>query len=332
MDPDAVRRAGGRAVQLPAALHRLDERPGRGGAQRRRGPPRLVRLDGGRTPPTRAASTSACSAPASTTSPTRSPRSWSARPTSSRARARSASRSACPASGCSAWSTTSSSTAPSSSSARPAPPSCARWPTWPRPAPPARRRTRSQNALAAAALARAHGVSQAAVRDGLRGFRPDGHRIAAGRRARRRHLGRRLQGDQPARGARRRCSATTRWCGSPAGWPRVRRSTTWSATVAGRLRGAVLLGRDRDLIAAALARHAPDVPVIVVDTRETAVTEGDDASVEAHRCDASWPPRPGSPGPGTRCSSHRDAPRMDMFTDYAARGDAFAAAVQELTG
>ena len=35
-----------------------------------------------------------------------------------------------------------------------------------------------QNALAAAALARAHGVSQAAVREGLRGFRPDGHRIA----------------------------------------------------------------------------------------------------------------------------------------------------------
>src|SRR4051812_34518275 len=34
------------------------------------------------------------------------------------------------------------------------------------------------NALAAAALARSHGVSQAAVRDGLRSFRPDGHRIA----------------------------------------------------------------------------------------------------------------------------------------------------------
>ena len=34
------------------------------------------------------------------------------------------------------------------------------------------------NALAAAALARAHGVSQQAVRDGLRAFRPDGHRIA----------------------------------------------------------------------------------------------------------------------------------------------------------
>ena len=35
------------------------------------------------------------------------------------------------------------------------------------------------NALAAAALARAHGVSQVAVRDGLRGFVPDGHRIAS---------------------------------------------------------------------------------------------------------------------------------------------------------
>ena len=39
------------------------------------------------------------------------------------------------------------------------------------------------NALAAAALARAHGVSQAAVRDGLRGFRLDGHRIAVVARA-----------------------------------------------------------------------------------------------------------------------------------------------------
>ena len=34
------------------------------------------------------------------------------------------------------------------------------------------------NALAAAALARAHGVSREAVREGLKAFRPDGHRIA----------------------------------------------------------------------------------------------------------------------------------------------------------
>ena len=34
------------------------------------------------------------------------------------------------------------------------------------------------------------------------------------------------------------------------------------AAVRGRLRGVVLLGRDRDVIADALSRHAPDVPVI----------------------------------------------------------------------
>ena len=39
-----------------------------------------------------------------------------------------------------------------------------------------------------------------------------------------------------------------------------------------RLRGVVLLGRDRDVIAEALSRHAPDVPVIVVGDDETGRT------------------------------------------------------------
>src|SRR5205085_10778762 len=46
------------------------------------------------------------------------------------------------------------------------------------------------------------------------------------------------------------------------------------AEVADRLAGAVLLGADREAVAAALARHAPDVPVIVVDsTDDGAMTE-----------------------------------------------------------
>ena len=57
------------------------------------------------------------------------------------------------------------------------------------------------NALAAAALARAHGVPQVAVRDGLRSFRIDGHRIATVAVHDESHLGRRLQGHQPARRA-----------------------------------------------------------------------------------------------------------------------------------
>ena len=46
MDPDAVRRPGGRALQLPAALHLLDGGGVGRGAQRRGGPPRLVRRSG----------------------------------------------------------------------------------------------------------------------------------------------------------------------------------------------------------------------------------------------------------------------------------------------
>ena len=92
-------------------------------------------VDAASTPPTRAGSTSGCSGPASTTSPTPRPSGWSARPTWSRVPARSASPSACPASGCSAWSRTSWPTGRSSRSARPAPPSCARSPTSPRPRP-----------------------------------------------------------------------------------------------------------------------------------------------------------------------------------------------------
>ena len=97
----------------------------------------------------------------------------------------------------------------------------------------------------------------------------------------------------------RRCGPTTRSCGSPAGWPRAPASTTWSAPWRDRLRGVVLLGRDRHVIADALARHAPEVPVVEV---------ADEAATGA---DARRPcaPRPTWPEPGTPCCWRRAAPR-----------------------
>ena len=89
---------------------------------------------------------------------------------------------------------------------------------------------------------------------------------------------------------------------------------------ADRLRGAVLMGPDRALVAEALARHAPEIPVVEVAGTDTGAM---DDVVRAAAALA----RPGDTvllAPA--CAS------MDMFRDYAERGDAFAAAVRRLPG
>jgi UDP-N-acetylmuramoylalanine--D-glutamate ligase len=178
------------------------------------------------------------------------------------------------------------------------------------------------NALAAAALARAHGVSQAAVRDGLRSFRPDGHRIAVvGERD-----GVTWVDDSKAtnpHAAQSSLQAYEHVVWVAGGLAKGAQFDDLVRTVRGRLRGAVLLGRDRDVIAAALSRHAPDVPVIVVEGDETGAVDGGHAFMERVVAAAAELARPGDTvllAPG--CAS------MDMFTNYAERGDAFAAAVR----
>src|SRR5690606_14055501 len=89
---------------------------------------------------------------------------------------------------------------------------------------------------------------------------------------------------------------------------------------ADRLRGAVLIGADRAEIAKALGRHAPEIPVV-----EVAATDNEamDHAVAA----ADRMAQPGDTvllAPG--CAS------MDMFANYGARGDAFAAAVRRRHG
>jgi UDP-N-acetylmuramoylalanine--D-glutamate ligase len=86
----------------------------------------------------------------------------------------------------------------------------------------------------------------------------------------------------------------------------------------GRLRGAVLIGRDKAQIAEALARHAPDVPVVTVVTDETS---GMDEAVQAAAELAQ---------PGDTVLLAPAAASMDMFRDYAERGDRYAAAVRRI--
>jgi UDP-N-acetylmuramoylalanine--D-glutamate ligase len=175
--------------------------------------------------------------------------------------------------------------------------------------------------LAAAALARAHGVPQAAVRDGLRGFRPDGHRIAVvGERDGVTYVDDSKATNPHAALSSLRAYDSVVWVAG--GLAKGARFDELVTAVRPRLRGVVLLGRDRDVIADALSRHAPDVPVIDLGAGETGVTDGGRAMDRAVDVAAGMA-RPGDTvllAPG--CAS------MDMFANYGERGDAFAAAVR----
>ncbi|MEV5812917.1 UDP-N-acetylmuramoyl-L-alanine--D-glutamate ligase [Streptomyces mutabilis] len=173
------------------------------------------------------------------------------------------------------------------------------------------------NALAAAALARAFGVPAAAVRDGLRAFTPDAHRIA--------HV---ADVDGVAYVDDSKATNTHATEASLAAYESIvwiagglAKGATFDDLVAGaakRLRGAVLIGADRALIREALARHAPEVPVVDLERTDTGAML--QAVQEARRL-----ARPGDTvllAPA--CAS------MDMFTNYNQRGDAFAQAVREL--
>ncbi|MFD9716974.1 UDP-N-acetylmuramoyl-L-alanine--D-glutamate ligase [Streptomyces sp. NPDC059076] len=173
------------------------------------------------------------------------------------------------------------------------------------------------NALAAAALARAYGVPAAAVRDGLRAFRPDPHRIEK-------------VADvadvayiDDSKATNTHAAEASLAAYDPIVWIAggLAKGATFDELVsasATRLRGAVLMGADRGLILEALRRHAPDVPVVTLDRTDTGAMAA--AVQEAARL-----ARPGDTvllAPA--CAS------MDMFVNYNKRGEAFADAVRAL--
>ncbi|ORV12640.1 UDP-N-acetylmuramoyl-L-alanine--D-glutamate ligase [Mycobacterium celatum] len=118
------------------------------------------------------------------------------------------------------------------------------------------------------------------------------------------------------------------------------------ARMASRLVGAVLIGRDRDKVAEALSRHAPDVPVVELVTGEDADMHATAESpvTPVTRVVALPGEAPGSRVMAAAVAAARDiaapgdtvllAPAgasFDQFTGYADRGDAFAAAVRATT-
>jgi UDP-N-acetylmuramoylalanine--D-glutamate ligase len=176
------------------------------------------------------------------------------------------------------------------------------------------------NALAAAALARAHGVAPAAVREGLRGFTLGPHRIEAVAEI----AGVRYVDDSKATNAHAALASLRGVAGEMVVWVAggLAKGGTFDDVVRqvrDRLRGAVVIGTDGPLIVSALQRHAPDVPVVEVRNGEDGLM---DRVVAAARTMA----QAGDTvllAPG--CAS------MDQFRDYADRGTAFAEAVRRTT-
>jgi UDP-N-acetylmuramoylalanine--D-glutamate ligase len=173
------------------------------------------------------------------------------------------------------------------------------------------------NALAAAALARAHGVSLPAVRRALQSFTLDPHRISTVAEV----AGAVYVDDSKATNPHAAMASLSAF--DPVVWIAggLAKGASFDELVArvrSRLRATVLLGADRDQIAAALARHAPDVPVIVVPGTDTGVMERAVAAAASIAV------------PGDTVLLAPACASQDIFADYAARGDAFAAAARRL--
>ncbi|MFF4184090.1 UDP-N-acetylmuramoyl-L-alanine--D-glutamate ligase [Streptomyces sp. NPDC001691] len=173
------------------------------------------------------------------------------------------------------------------------------------------------NALAAAALARAFGVEPKAVRDGLKAFRPDAHRIE--------HVAdvASVAYVDDSKATNTHAAEASLAAYDPIVWIAggLAKGASFDELVqrsAKRLRGVVLIGAERHLIAEALARHAPEVPVVDLDRTDT-------GAMSAAVREAAGLARPGDTvllAPA--CAS------MDMFANYNKRGEAFAEAVREL--
>jgi UDP-N-acetylmuramoylalanine--D-glutamate ligase len=175
------------------------------------------------------------------------------------------------------------------------------------------------NTLAAAALARAAGVTPAAIRDAVRSFALDHHRteivaVVAGVT----YVDDSKATNAHAANAALAAFESVVWIAGgllkgvdPA--PLVKRH-------ASRLHGAVLVGVDRSALREAFERHAPGVPVVEVAESETEVMLAAVRAAAAFARD------------GDVVLLAPAAASMDQFIDYADRGRRFADAVREVTG
>ncbi|NKR90843.1 UDP-N-acetylmuramoyl-L-alanine--D-glutamate ligase [Rhodococcus hoagii] len=201
------------------------------------------------------------------------------------------------------------------------------------------------DALAAAALARAIGVTTDAVAAGLRAHRVGPHRAQVVRTLAEITFVDDSKATNP-HAARSSIVAHDSVVWIAGGLLKGARVDDLVAEVGERIAGAVLIGRDAGAIADALARHAPEVPVVLVRAGDDGGHEGvdgpeegaepalhldlpaadaDTVMAEAVRTAAALA------APGDVVLLAPAAASLDMFDSYGHRGRSFAAAAAALT-
>ncbi|MFL4479505.1 UDP-N-acetylmuramoyl-L-alanine--D-glutamate ligase [Paeniglutamicibacter sp. ORCA_105] len=190
------------------------------------------------------------------------------------------------------------------------------------------------NAAAAAALARACGVEPAAVAAGLAGFDSGDHRIqAVARRDDVLWINDSKATNPHAAGASLGAFSSVVWIAG--GLSKGVEYDELVSAHAKRLKAVVVIGTDTAALLQALERHAPQVPVIMAEVRETGVQGGAGSAGSA----AGWAVMSQAVKAAADIAMAGDtvlmapaAASMDQFSSYAQRGNAFIDAVRALMG
>jgi len=182
------------------------------------------------------------------------------------------------------------------------------------------------NALAAAGLVRALGVSPEAIRTALQNFSPGRHRIEEVAV----HNGVTWINDSKATNphaaaASLLSSLSSIWVAG--GLAKGAEMSELIARCKSRIKAAILIGTDRELIANELREQAPEIEIVYIDAPVSYIKGGSDNSLMEAVVKAAA--ERASSGDtvlmAPACAS------MDQFISYSDRGDRFAAAVKKVT-
>jgi UDP-N-acetylmuramoylalanine--D-glutamate ligase len=175
------------------------------------------------------------------------------------------------------------------------------------------------NALAAAGLARALNVSGELIRDAITEFRPGRHRLEVVAES----DGVTWVDDSKATNPHAAAAALLAHLSSvwiAGGLAKGASMDLLIQRTYPRMRAAILIGKDREIIASALRTHAPQVPIHVIDQLESESSQELMARVVGLAAEIAESGDTVLLAPA--CAS------MDQFTSYSDRGDKFASAVR----